>query len=478
MPEPEPAGGPAAVARSRLRRVPARGGRGSATACACFRGAISVWICSRVSGPRRYDSAQRVWKTTGWSSCTLFIRKTRLPRPERIWSIFWPVEALPGRVRGPFQPLEHAVLVALGLQPAQEPGAGVGQPLVVEVDRVLRRQHDPQAEGPRLLEQGQHRHLRRRVGRGGEVAEDLVHVEHGPQARRARLGPHPGQHLVQQDRDEEHPLVVREVRDRDDREPRLALAGVEQAADVERLALHPGGEPGRGEQVVQLHRQGEPLLGRDRTSPGRSRRPCRTAATAPRGSSPPGRGRGPPARRGRGRSRAGCARGWRSDRRRSPGAPAAPRPPRPTRSRYASRLADQGRRRRGERPEDRQRQPGARCPACRSPGRRRRGTARSAPRPGPSRPAPPARSRPSARRTARARAPCGPPRRDRPRAGSPRRAARGRSSSRLPRSPLGSIAITGMPSIAASSSSDRHSPVLPLPVIPTQTACVVSCFES
>ena len=186
-----------------------------------------------------------------------------MPRPERISSIFCAVEALPGRGRRPFQPLEHAILVALGLQPAQEPRAGVREPLVVEVDRVLRRQHDPQAEGPRLLEQREHRHLRRRIGRGGEVAEDLVHVEDGPQARRARLGPDPGQHLVQEDRDEEHPLVVREVRDRQDREPRLALARIEQAADVERLALHPAGEPGRGEQVVQLHRQGEPLLGRE-----------------------------------------------------------------------------------------------------------------------------------------------------------------------------------------------------------------------
>ncbi len=45
-------------------------------------------------------------------------------------------------------------------------------------------------------------------------------------------------------------------------------------------------------------------------------------------------------------------------------------------------------------------------------------------------------------------------------------------------SPLGSMAMTGMPSMAASSSSVRQSPVLPLPVIPTQTACVVRSFDS
>ena len=54
----------------------------------------------------------------------------------------------------------------------------------------------------------------------------------------------------------------------------------------------------------------------------------------------------------------------------------------------------------------------------------------------------------------------------------------GNVSSRLPRSPLGSMASTGTPSIAASSISDRPSPVLPLPVMPTITACVTRSLES
>ncbi len=45
-------------------------------------------------------------------------------------------------------------------------------------------------------------------------------------------------------------------------------------------------------------------------------------------------------------------------------------------------------------------------------------------------------------------------------------------------SPFGSIAMAGTPSIAASSSSDRHRPVLPLPVMPMQTAWVVRSRES
>ncbi len=54
----------------------------------------------------------------------------------------------------------------------------------------------------------------------------------------------------------------------------------------------------------------------------------------------------------------------------------------------------------------------------------------------------------------------------------------GNASSRLPRSPLGSMAMAGTPSMAASSSSARHKPVLPLPVMPTQTACVVRSLAS
>ena len=48
----------------------------------------------------------------------------------------------------PFEPVEHPRLVALGLQPAEEPGAGVRQALVIEVDRILRRQHARRGRTP------------------------------------------------------------------------------------------------------------------------------------------------------------------------------------------------------------------------------------------------------------------------------------------------------------------------------------------
>ena len=45
-------------------------------------------------------------------------------------------------------------------------------------------------------------------------------------------------------------------------------------------------------------------------------------------------------------------------------------------------------------------------------------------------------------------------------------------------SPLGSMTMEGMPSIAASSIRPMPSPVLPEPVMPTHTAWVVKSFAS
>ncbi len=57
-------------------------------------------------------------------------------------------------------------------------------------------------------------------------------------------------------------------------------------------------------------------------------------------------------------------------------------------------------------------------------------------------------------------------------------ASLGNWSARLPRSPFGSMAMTGILSSAASSISDTPSPVLPDPVMPTMNACVVRSVES
>src|SRR4030042_1926740 len=61
----------------------------------------------------------------------------------------------PGAGRGAVEAVEHPLLVLLGLKASDEPRAGVRQGLVVQVHGVLRGEHHPEAEGARLLEQGQ-----------------------------------------------------------------------------------------------------------------------------------------------------------------------------------------------------------------------------------------------------------------------------------------------------------------------------------
>ena len=128
--------------------------------CAWRRG-VSVAIWSRVIGPRRYDIAQRVVKISGWSLPARRSMNSRLPSPEIVASTA-DTSTLPA---ADDMPVEQSGLVALGLQAADHPGAGVRHRLVVEVDRVLRRQHHPDPERPGLLHQRHDRLLRRRHSR-------------------------------------------------------------------------------------------------------------------------------------------------------------------------------------------------------------------------------------------------------------------------------------------------------------------------
>ena len=61
---------------------------------------------------------------------------------------------LPERGRS-FQTFQDAGFVALRLQPSDEPGSRIGQPLVVEIHGILCREDDAQPERARLLEQRQ-----------------------------------------------------------------------------------------------------------------------------------------------------------------------------------------------------------------------------------------------------------------------------------------------------------------------------------
>ena len=173
------------------------------------------------------------------------------------------VEAAAGCGRDGFQPFQHARLVALRLQLADEPGAGVGQSLVVQVHRVLGRQHHADTEGARLFHQRQQRALAGRFADGREEAKHLIHVDQRAQAGGTGLRAHPGDDLFQQQGDEEHPLGVAEMCNVEDAHVGLGIAAVEHMVDVERHTLYPRTERRRGDHVIQRNRQREAVLLRE-----------------------------------------------------------------------------------------------------------------------------------------------------------------------------------------------------------------------
>ena len=145
---------------------------------------------------------------------------------------------------GPARRARHAVeqprLVAVGLQPADHPGAGVRDRLVVDVHRVLRRQDHAEAERPRLLHQGHDRLLGGRVRRGRQApARDLVHVEHRSQAGGTALLAHPGDELREHEGHHELAFLVGEVGDGQDGTTGAAVGPEQHRCDVERFTLGP-----------------------------------------------------------------------------------------------------------------------------------------------------------------------------------------------------------------------------------------------
>jgi hypothetical protein len=163
------------------------------------------------------------------------------------------------RARNAFQAVENPGLVALGLQLAEKPRAGVRERLVVQVDRVLRGQHHADAGGARLLQQGQQRKLRRRVGNRRKVAEHFVHIEQRPQRRAAALPARPFDCGVQHQRDGHHALGLVEVRDRNDRDARAPFRVEQHAGEIGGLTLHPDVEPRCGENAVEAECQFLPV---------------------------------------------------------------------------------------------------------------------------------------------------------------------------------------------------------------------------
>ena len=230
------------------------------------------------------------------------------------------------------QAVEQAGLVLLGLEAADHPGAGVGERLVVDVDRVLGGEHQAHAEGPGLLEEREDRRLGRRRRRGRHEAHHLVEVDEGAELVGAGLAAHPGDELREHERDDELPLLVGQVGQRHDGAARLAARGESRASMSSGSPWPHAREGGRGQQAVepqgQLRAVGrrEELVELEHAELAQRRR-LHLADEAGAGRGP---GRWP---RTAGRCwRAGCAPGSRAGRPRCPPARAArTRSPRPRR---------------------------------------------------------------------------------------------------------------------------------------------------
>ena len=67
-----------------------------------------------------------------------------------------------------FETFHHAHFVPLGLQPADKPCSGVGQSLVVEVDRILSGENQTQPIGTRLFQQSEQRFFEGGFATGGK----------------------------------------------------------------------------------------------------------------------------------------------------------------------------------------------------------------------------------------------------------------------------------------------------------------------
>src|SRR5262249_59441307 len=100
-----------------------------------------------------------------------------------------------------FESVDETALVAVGLQLADEPRAGVGERFVIEIDGILRGEQDADAERSRLFEERHERQLARRIGGvRRQIAQHLVEKYQRPQARRVPLLPRPPQYPFERQR--------------------------------------------------------------------------------------------------------------------------------------------------------------------------------------------------------------------------------------------------------------------------------------
>ena len=147
---------------------------------------------------------------------------------------------------GTFHTFEQPGLVSFGLKPANHPCACVRDCLVVDVDRVLRGQHQTNTKGSGLLQNGKNRFLRWWHCRRRNETKHLVHVDQHPQVVAAWLAAHPGHDLGKNQRDDELAFLIGQMMDVHDRGAGVAIWLEQHGVDVERHALVPRSECRRG----------------------------------------------------------------------------------------------------------------------------------------------------------------------------------------------------------------------------------------
>jgi len=164
------------------------------------------------------------------------------------------------RTRRGCQAVQKALLILIGLELADDPGSGVRECLVIEVNRVLGREHKTNAKRAGLFQQAQDDRFTGWVCNWRQVADNFVKINQSTQAAGAGLRPHPGFDRGIEQGDEEHAFLVRKMGKIKDGVARFTVGRVEKSANVERLPLQPVLEGRSSNEIVERHGKLETVL--------------------------------------------------------------------------------------------------------------------------------------------------------------------------------------------------------------------------
>ena len=114
---------------------------------------------------------------------------------------------------GAFQSVQQALLVLVGLQAADHPGAGIGHGFVIHIHRVLGGEYQSHPKGARLLHHADHDRFGSRDGHRRQVAQDFIKINQRAQVAGPALGAHPRFDGGEQQGDKKHTFGFIQVGD-------------------------------------------------------------------------------------------------------------------------------------------------------------------------------------------------------------------------------------------------------------------------